>query len=176
MCGKRWKGDLRSGRGRCDGDVARCGSGGRSDGHSDYRKTIRKTPDRHKDSHIPTAPHVPVVSEAVVVAAASDVAVAEAASLAPADALTPATAALISSVVASSTSRFCVKMQPSWSFASSHELPFAVGSPIWPGANVPDMRASVGSPPTDAICFASSSVMALFVAAALSEAGSCKVC
>ena len=65
-----------------------------------------------------------------------------------------------------------MKMQPSWSFASSHELPFAVGSPIWPGANVPDMRASVGSPPTDAICFASSSVMALFVAAALSEAGS----
>ena len=116
----------------------------------------------------PTVPQVPVASAAAVVAAASDVAVAEA--------LIPDTAALISSVVASSTRRFCVKMQPSWSFASSHELPFAVGSPIWPGANVPDMRASVGSPPTDAICFASSSVMALFVAAALSEAGSCEVC
>lgn len=121
----------------------------------------------------PTAPQVPVASEAVAVAA-SDVAVALALSPAPADALTPATAALISSVVASSTRRFCVKMHPSWSFASSHELPFAVGSPIWPGANVPDMRASVGSPPTDAICFASSSVMALFVEAALVDAGSCE--
>ena len=120
----------------------------------------------------PTAPQVPVASAAVVVAAASDVAVADALSPEPADALTPATAALISSVVASSTRRFCVKMQPSWSFASSHELPFAVGSPIWPGANVPDMRASVGSPPTDAICFASSRTIALLVAAAFGDAGS----
>lgn len=123
----------------------------------------------------PTAPQVAVASSDEVAAASADMAVALALSPEAADALTPATAALISSVVASSTRRFCVKMHPIGSFASSHELPLAVGSPIVPGANVPDMRASVGSPPMDAICFASSSVMALFVAAAPVEAGSCGV-
>jgi hypothetical protein len=44
---------------------------------------------------------------------------------------TPATAALISAGVASTTSRFWVKMQPTGSFWVSQELPLEVGSPIW---------------------------------------------
>ncbi len=85
---------------------------------------------------------------------------------------TPATAALISSAVASSTRRFCVKMQPFGSLASSQELPLPVLSLRSPGANVPDLSASSGSPPTDAICLASSRTIALLVAAALGDAGS----
>lgn len=65
-----------------------------------------------------------------------------------------------------------MKMQPSASLASSHVFPFAVGSPRVPGANVPDFKASCGLPPTEAICLASSRVMALFPAAAFVEAGS----
>lgn len=85
---------------------------------------------------------------------------------------TPATAASISAAVASSTSRFWLKMHPSASFASSHELPAPVVSPTWPGLKVPDLSATCGSPPMEAICLASSRVMFLLVAAALSEAGS----
>lgn len=85
---------------------------------------------------------------------------------------TPATAAVISSAVASSTSLFWVKMQPTASLASSQTFPAAVGSPILPGANVPAFKAVCGSPPMEAICLASSRVIALLVAAALSEAGS----
>ena len=53
----------------------------------------------------------------------------------------PATAASISSAVASSTSRFWVKMQPGSSSKVLQELPLAVGSLTSPGANVPDLRA-----------------------------------
>jgi hypothetical protein len=88
------------------------------------------------------------------------------------DAETPATAALISSAVASSTMRFCVKMQPVLSFASSQVLPLPVLSLVLPALNVPALSASVGSPPTAAICLASASVIALFVAAAPADAGS----
>ena len=88
----------------------------------------------------------------------------------------PATAALISAAVASSTKRFCVKMHPVGSLVVSHEFPFAVGSPKVPGANVPDLRASWGSPPTAAICLASSRVIALLTAAALVDAGSWNKC
>lgn len=109
-------------------------------------------------------------STALVVVATAAAVVVDAASAVDAD--TPETAALISSAVASSTSRFCVKMQPSGSFASSHVLPFAVASSRLPGANVPDFSASCGSPPTAAICFASSRTIALLVAAAPGEAGS----
>lgn len=83
-------------------------------------------------------------------------------------------AAAISSAVASGTNRFWVKIQPSLSFWSSQELPLAVGSLTSPGAKVPALRASCGSPPTDAICLARVSVTALFVAAAPAEAGSCQ--
>ena len=85
---------------------------------------------------------------------------------------TPATAASISSAVASSTSRFWVKIQPGSSSRVSHVFPLAVGSLTSPGAKVPDLRASWGSPPTEAICLASSRVIALFLAAASGEAGS----
>lgn len=88
-------------------------------------------------------------------------------------AATPATAAWISSGVASGTSKLRVKMQPLASLASSQVFPRAVGSPIWPGANVPAFNASRGSPPTLAICLASSNVIALLTAAALGDAGSC---
>ena len=50
-------------------------------------------------------------------------------------------AALISSAVASSTRRLCVNMHPGSSSAVSQLLPLAVGSPIVPGAKVPDLRA-----------------------------------
>ena len=46
--------------------------------------------------------------------------------------------ALISSSDTSSTSKFCVKMHPTGSSASSQVLPAPVGSPRSPGANVPD--------------------------------------
>lgn len=84
----------------------------------------------------------------------------------------PATAALISSTVASGTRRLSVKMHPKASLASSQVFPFPVGSPMVPGANVPELRASVALPPTDAICLANSRTMALLIDAALSEAGS----
>lgn len=51
-------------------------------------------------------------------------------------------------------------------------IPFAVGSPILPGAKVPDLSASVGSPPIAAIWAANSRAMALFSAAAPALAGS----
>lgn len=54
----------------------------------------------------------------------------------------PATAAPISSAVASSTSRFWVKMQPGSSSRVLQELPAAVESSISPGAKVPDLRAA----------------------------------
>ena len=77
----------------------------------------------------------------------------DAAAPAPALAVTPpATAALISSTVASSTRRFCVKMQPTGSFWSSQELPLPVLSFRSPGAKVPALRAVVASPPMLAIC------------------------
>ncbi len=85
----------------------------------------------------------------------------------------PPTAAEISSSVASKTMSFWVKMHPLGSLASSQVLPAAVGSLTSPGANVPAFNASRGSPPTAAICFASSSVMSLLVSAAPSDAGSC---
>lgn len=113
--------------------------------------------------------HVAVESSAAVVALAAAV---EAADAAADVAAIPATAALISAAVASSTRRFCEKMHPGSSSATSHVLPAAVGSPIVPGAKVPDVRASCGSPPTDAICFASARTMFLFVVAALADAGS----
>lgn len=89
--------------------------------------------------------------------------------------VTPATAALISSAVASGTRRFCETMQPMVSSASSQVFPLAVGSPIVPGAKVPVASASCGSPPTEAICLASSRTMALLTEAALVDAGSCEV-
>ena len=84
----------------------------------------------------------------------------------------PATAALISSAVASGTSKFCEMIHPTGSFWSSHVFPFAVGSPMVPGLKVPLRIASVALPPTLAICWARARVMALLVAAAPSEAGS----
>lgn len=63
-------------------------------------------------------------------------------------------------------------MQPSWSSAMSQELPLAVGSPSFPGAKVPALRAACGSPPTEAICLARERVLALLRAVALGEAGS----
>ena len=89
-----------------------------------------------------------------------------------AGAATPATAASISAAVASSTSKFWVKIHPGSSSIVSQLLPLAVGSFTSPGANVPDLRASWGSPPIDAICFANSRVTALFFATAPGEAGS----
>lgn len=89
-----------------------------------------------------------------------------------AGAATPATAASISAAVASSRSKFSVKIHPGSSSTVSQLLPLAVGSFTSPGANVPDLRASWGSPPIDAICFANSRVTALFFAAAPGEAGS----
>ena len=71
------------------------------------------------------------------------------------DAETPATAALISAAVASSTRSCCEMMQPAASLASSHVLPLPVLSVLLPGANVPVVRASCGSPPSFAISFAS---------------------
>lgn len=82
------------------------------------------------------------------------------------------TAALISAAVASATRRFCVKIHPMGSLVVSHVLPLAVESFKFPGANVPDLRASCALPPTLAICLASCRVMALLTAAALVEAGS----
>lgn len=55
--------------------------------------------------------------------------------------VTPATAALISSAVASSTSKFWVKIHPGSSSAVSHVLPLAVASFTSPGANVPALSA-----------------------------------
>lgn len=60
----------------------------------------------------------------------------------PAGASVPATAASISSAVASSTSRFWVKMQPGSSSRVLQELPAAVGSSTSPRAKVPDLRAA----------------------------------
>lgn len=54
----------------------------------------------------------------------------------------PATVALISPAEAFSTSRFCVKMQPSVSFWTSQVLPAPVLSSRLPGAKVPNLRAS----------------------------------
>lgn len=85
----------------------------------------------------------------------------------------PPTAAVISAEVASSTKRFWEKIQPSVSSATSHVFPLPVLSFKLPGLKVPDLSASWGSPPTAVICFASSSTIALLVAAALEEAGSC---
>lgn len=59
-----------------------------------------------------------------------------------AGAATPATAASISAVVPSSTSKFSVKIHPGSSSTVSQLLPLAVGSFKSPGANVPDLRAS----------------------------------
>lgn len=124
---------------------------------------------RQKNIHTPGAQaSVDAMSTADVTALAAELAAGVAA--------TPATAALISASVASSTKRFCVKIHPFKSVATSQVFPLAVGSPIVPGANVPDLRASVGVPPTDAICFASSNTIALLTAAALVEAGSCGWC
>lgn len=69
-----------------------------------------------------------------------------------------------------------MKIHPVGSVEVSHVFPFAVGSPSVPGANVPDLRASWGSPPTAAICLASSRVIALLTAAALVDAGSWGKC
>jgi hypothetical protein len=65
--------------------------------------------------------------EAVELAAGAE---AELAELAELPAAMFATAAVISAAVASSTRRFCEKMQPSASSATSQVLPLAVGSPI----------------------------------------------
>jgi hypothetical protein len=54
----------------------------------------------------------------------------------------PLAAAWISSAVASGTSRFCVKIHPCSSLASSQVFPAAVGSLTSPGAKVPDFKAS----------------------------------
>lgn len=64
-------------------------------------------------------------------------------------------------------------MHPSGSSKVSQVFPAPVGSPISPGANVPDWSATCGSPPTESIWTASSRAMALFVAAAPALAGSC---
>lgn len=86
--------------------------------------------------------------------------------------LPAATAASISAAVTSGTRRFWVKMQPFGSLASSQVLPAAVGSPMVPGAKVPLLMASWGSPPMEAICTARSRAICLLVAAAPVEAGS----
>lgn len=67
--------------------------------------------------------------EAVELAAGAEAEV-EPAELAELPAAMFATAAVISAAVASSTRRFCEKMQPSTSSATSQVLPLAVGSPI----------------------------------------------
>jgi hypothetical protein len=65
-----------------------------------------------------------------------------------------------------------VNMHPTGSFASSHVFPLAVGSPIFPGAKVPDFIASSGSPPMAAIWTAKVNAICLLMAVALGEAGS----
>jgi len=117
---------------------------------------------------VATLASVAAVAAAAVVAAA----VADAADAATPVAETAATAALISSAVASSTNKFSEKMQPGSSSATSQVLPAAVGSPMVPGANVPDIRAIEGSPPMEEICSARLRTMFLFVAAAPVDAGS----
>jgi len=51
-------------------------------------------------------------------------------------------ASSISSAVTSGTNKFCVKIHPIGSSATSQVFPFAVGSPMVPGANVPLLIAS----------------------------------
>ena len=125
---------------------------------------------------VPESVLVDVLVDVLVNIAAATAAVPEAeeiTALAGEDAELPATAALISWAVASGTRRFWVKMQPCSSSALSQDLPLPVASLRLPGAKVPAFTASCGSPPTEAICCARVSVMALLVAAALAEAGSC---
>jgi hypothetical protein len=112
------------------------------------------------------------VATAAVLGAAGGGAAVLAAETVPAEAEIPATAAVISSLVASGTRRPSVKMHPTGSFCVSQVLPFPVLSVRLPGAKVPVSRATEGSPPIEAICFASARTMALLVAAAPGEAGS----
>ena len=117
----------------------------------------------------------PVLVDVLVDIAAATTAVPEAeaiTALAGVEAEIPATAALISWAVASGIRRFWVKIQPCSSSALSQDLPLPVTSLMLPGAKVPAFTACCGSPPTEAICFARVSVMALLVAAASAEAGS----